>query len=166
LLVRGLAQTAGEQRRRDDQRERGEAWGARPHGAPEGSRRYDAAVTTKKPDAPANPFAKLAALRDDLPAGPSPSPTTSPGAKTPAAKPGPARAVVRYERKGRGGKEVTIVDKLELKAAELEAWAKALKQALGTGGMVEGDTIVLQGDVRPRIEAVLIARGVRKITIA
>src|SRR6185436_17444199 len=60
------------------------------------------------PPAPANnPFGKLASLRDQLPEGEAPKPT--PAAKTPA---GPARAVVRIERKGRGGKEATIVEKL------------------------------------------------------
>jgi len=114
-------------------------------------------VSTKKPEPPANPFAKLAALRDELPAGPA-----APAPKPPA---GPARAVVRYERKGRGGKEVTVVEKLDVKPAELETWAKDLKQALGTGGMVEDGAIVLQGDVRARVEKLLLARGVRKVTV-
>lgn len=69
------------------------------------------------------------------------------------------------ERKGRGGKEVTVVDKLGLRAAELEAWCKDLKHALGCGGAVEGEAIVLQGDLRSRIPAVLTARGVAKVTV-
>jgi translation initiation factor 1 len=115
-------------------------------------------VTTKKPDG--NPFAALSGLRDSLPAGPA---KAAPGEK-PAPK-GPARAVVRMERKGRAGKEATIVEKLELKPAELETWCRALKVALGCGGAVDGDAIVLQGDLRKRVEAVLIARGVRKVTV-
>src|SRR5262249_36932247 len=103
-------------------------------------------------------FADLAALRDALPAG-KPAPA-------PAAPKGPARAVVRYERKGRGGKEATIVEKLELREKELDIWCKALKQALGCGGAVDGDNIVLQGDQRARIEPLLTARGVRKVTVA
>ncbi len=70
------------------------------------------------------------------------------------------------ERKGRGGKEVTVVEKLALKAPDLEQWCKDLKQALGCGGAVDGETIVLQGDLRARIGAVLAAKGVAKITIA
>jgi translation initiation factor 1 len=69
------------------------------------------------------------------------------------------------ERKGRGGKEVTIVDKLGLRPAELERWCKDLKQALGCGGSVDGETIVLQGDLRTRVPAVLTARGVTKVTV-
>lgn len=116
-------------------------------------------MSTKRPE---HPFAALQALKDQLPRGPE-------TAVTPAAPPekaGPARAVVRLERKGRGGKEVTVVEKLGLAPAELEAWAKALKQALGTGGAVDGDAIVLQGDVRPRAEAILRERGVRKVTVS
>jgi translation initiation factor 1 len=101
-----------------------------------------------------NPFAALAALRDQLPRGPE---------KPERAPAGPARAVLRLERKGRAGKEVTIVEKLGLAAAELEGWARELKAALGVGGSVEGEAIVLAGDCRDRVEKVLLARGVRRV---
>jgi len=114
--------------------------------------------------APSSPFAQLAGLRDQLPAQPAP-PAAAAAAPKPPPK-GPARAVVRLERKGRGGKEATLVEKLELAPAELERWCKDLKAALGCGGAVDGATIVLQGDLRRRIEAVLLARGVRKVTLA
>lgn len=113
------------------------------------------------PPPPNNPFGSLSSLRDQLPAGQAPA---TPAAKPPP--PGPARAVVRYERKGRGGKEVMVVEKLELKPAELEVWTRALKQALGVGGSVDDDTIVLQGDCRQRLPALLTARGVRKVTVS
>ncbi len=117
-------------------------------------------MSSKKPD---NPFAGLAGLRDQLPAGPE-----QPAAKTakPGAPRGPARAVVRYERKGRGGKEVTLVEKLELGATELETWCRELKRALGCGGSVEGSAILLAGDQRGRLTPLLEARGVRKITVS
>lgn len=108
-----------------------------------------------------SPFEKLAALREQLPPGKAPAPAAAP----PAPK-GPARAVVRMERAGRRGKEATIVEKLGLPEKELELWCKALKQALGCGGAVDGDVIVLQGDLRTRLEPILIARGVRKVTIS
>ena len=86
-----------------------------------------------------------------------------------AAPKGPARAVVRMERKGRGGKEVTVVEKLGLQPAELERWCKELKQALGCGGSIDrvgdADAIVLQGDLRERVAAVLEKKGVAKVTI-
>jgi translation initiation factor 1 len=79
---------------------------------------------------------------------------------------GPRRAVVRYERSGRGGKEVTVIEQLGLKDAELQTWLKQLKSALGCGGSVEGDTIMLQGDHRKRLPAILTERGVRKVTVS
>jgi translation initiation factor 1 len=78
---------------------------------------------------------------------------------------GPARAVVRMERKGRGGKEVTVVEHLALPKAEREVWLKALKGALGCGGVVEEESLVLQGDQRERLPALLEARGVRRVTV-
>jgi translation initiation factor 1 len=111
---------------------------------------------TKKPN---NPFEALEPLRDKLPVG-----ATRPTEPTPVAK-GPARAVVRLERKQRRGKEVTVVEKLALPAKELERWCRELKQALGCGGSVENDTIVLQGDLRQRLPAVLTAKGVSRVTV-
>ena len=108
---------------------------------------------------PKSPFAALEKLRADLPAGPAPKAAPAPVAK------GPAWAVVRMERKGRGGKEATIIEKLGLKPAALEQWCKELKQALGCGGSVEGDCILLQGDLRQRLPAVLTAKGVGKVTV-
>ncbi len=124
--------------------------------------------------AAAGPFAKLQALRGALPAsaaseatGASPASGASgaSGASVAPTKKGPARAVVRLERKGRGGKDATIVAGLGLPAAELEAWLKALKGQLGCGGGIEGDELVLQGDLRKRVGPLLEARGVRKVIL-
>jgi translation initiation factor 1 len=114
-------------------------------------------MATKK-----DPFAALEALRSALPPGP-PAPAAKP--PTPARPKPPARAVVRMERKGRGGKEVTVVDKLGLRPAELETWCRELKHALGCGGAVDGELIVLQGDLRSRVSAVLTEKGIAKVTI-
>jgi translation initiation factor 1 len=86
--------------------------------------------------------------------------TGAPGAPT-----GPARAVVRMERSGRGGKEATVVEQLGLPAAELDVWLKALKAALGCGGSIESESLMLQGDHRKRLPAILKDRGVRKIIV-
>ncbi len=119
----------------------------------------------EQPSAPFhNPFGGLAERLGITPApapAPSPAPDPAPG---PPAK-GPARAVVRLERKGRGGKEATIVEKLELPPAALARWLGELKSALGCGGAVEGDALVLQGDQRDRLEPLLSKRGVRKVTL-
>ena len=105
-----------------------------------------------------NPFAALAGKRDQLPAGEA-------GIAPAQAPRGPARAVVRYERKGRGGKEVTVIEQLALREKDLQEWLKALKSALGCGGTSEGDSLVLQGDQRKRLPALLEARGVRKVSM-
>ena len=114
----------------------------------------------KPPPAFASPFAGLAGLRDSLPSAPQ---QTAPAPKPETGKKGPARAVVRREKKGRGGKEVTVVEQLGLAPRELEAWLKDLKGKLGCGGAVEGETLVLQGDQRDRTRALLETKGVRKI---
>jgi translation initiation factor 1 len=114
-----------------------------------------AAMSTKRD----SPFSSLEGLRDKLPSGPEPK------KQEPAKPKGPARAVVRYERKHRGGKEVTVVEKLDLKPAELEKWCKDLKQALGVGGFVEETAIILQGDLRTRLPDVLTKKGVAKVTV-
>jgi translation initiation factor 1 len=110
-----------------------------------------------------NPFAALTGLRGNLPQ------PAAPEAEPPVAPPGSvakiARAVVRLERSGRRGKEVTIVEHLSLGATDRERWLKDLKAGLGCGGVVEGDALVLQGDHRTRLPALLTARGVKKVTI-
>lgn len=75
------------------------------------------------------------------------------------------KAVIRFERKGRGGKAVTCVEQLELAPPELEQWLRELKHLLGCGGTVEGTALVLQGDHRQRLRDVLLERGVRKISV-
>lgn len=110
------------------------------------------------------PWDALEALRSSLPPGEARAASPA-AAANPAHGAKPARAVVRMERKGRGGKEVTIVEKLGLRDKELEAWCRDLKQALGCGGAVDGDAIVLQGDLRSRLPAVLTAKGVAKVAV-
>ena len=75
------------------------------------------------------------------------------------------RAVIRVERSGRRGKEVTVVEHLAIAAAARDEWLKALKAALGCGGSVEGERLVLQGDQRKRLPALLQGRGVKKVIV-
>ena len=65
----------------------------------------------------ANPFAALTRLRDELPVADAPAAIDE---APPAPAPPPARAVVRYQRKGRGGKEATIVEQLGLSPEQAE----------------------------------------------
>ena len=110
-----------------------------------------------------NPFAAVLGKLKDLPQAPKPQ-EAAPAAPRPPAI-GPARAVVRMERKGRGGKEVTAIEQLGLEPKKLEIWLKELKAALGCGGAIENDAIVLQGDQRKRLPALLSARGVRRVIV-
>lgn len=114
-----------------------------------------------------NPFASLGHLRGAGPSPPSPASTEAKGTVPAVATRGTIpRAVVRMERSGRGGKEVTVIDHLGLPPDELSHWLKALKSALGCGGVVEEASIVLQGDQRTRTPALLTARGVKRVTVA
>ena len=108
-----------------------------------------------------NPFAALQGLKESLPEGKPPAPIAEVPAK------GPAKAVVRMERVGRGGKEVTVIEQLEMSLSlkEREKWLKALKGALGCGGTLEGDNLVLQGDHRERVKELLEKKGVRKVVV-
>lgn len=65
---------------------------------------------------------------------------------------------IGFEKKGRGGKTVTLVT-FQNPASDAAEWAKKLKTRLGVGGSVDSDGIVLQGDVRTKVEAYLQAEG-------
>lgn len=112
----------------------------------------------------ANPFAALTRLRDELPLGEAPP--TAETTPSPPVPPAPARAIVRYQRKGRGGKEATIVEQLGLSPEQAETWCIDFKRALGCGGGVEGEQLVFAGDQRARLPALLEARGVRRVTVS
>jgi translation initiation factor 1 len=73
----------------------------------------------------------------------------------------PARIVakLRMEKKGRGGKTVTVVDGLPHNAAFLKDLSQDLKRACGTGGAVVDGTVELQGDQRDRVRGLLQQKG-------
>ncbi len=68
-------------------------------------------------------------------------------------------AKLRMEKKGRGGKTVTVVDGLPRNAAFLRELSQELKRACGTGGAVLEGAIELQGELRERVRDVLIKKG-------
>jgi translation initiation factor 1 len=80
---------------------------------------------------------------------------------SPRDEPVPARlsAVLRLEKKGRGGKSVTVVSGLPRNEPFLRELAGALKRACGTGGTVADGTVEIQGDQRERLRVALAARG-------
>jgi translation initiation factor 1 len=73
----------------------------------------------------------------------------------------PSRPVarLRMEKKGRGGKTVTVVFGLPRNAAYLAALAQELKRACGVGGSPTDDGVILQGDVRDRVRQLLAAKS-------
>lgn len=68
-------------------------------------------------------------------------------------------ARLRMEKKGRGGKIVTVVYGLPQNAGFLKELAQELKRACGTGGTTTDDGVELQGDLRDRVREVLVKRG-------
>jgi translation initiation factor 1 len=90
-----------------------------------------------------------------------PDPEPSPQEAAAPAYPSAARqtAKISLDRKGRGGKAVTIVSGLRHDPATLEALLKRLKQQCGAGGTLKDGTIEIQGDQRERVATVLTAMG-------
>ena len=66
---------------------------------------------------------------------------------------------VRYERKGRGGKGVTLIDGILKTKEELKVIAKDLKKKCGVGGALKENTIEIQGDQRDLIVQLLSDKG-------
>jgi len=78
-----------------------------------------------------------------------------------ASAPVPVRPVakLRMEKKGRGGKTVTVVFGLPNNTAFLKELTQELKRACGTGGTATDEGVELQGDLRDRVRELLLARG-------
>jgi translation initiation factor 1 len=78
-----------------------------------------------------------------------------------AEEPVPAtlRCMLRLEKKGRGGKSVTVVAELPRNRAFLAALAAELKRACGTGGTAADGAVEIQGDQRGRLRPLLAAKG-------
>ena len=78
-----------------------------------------------------------------------------------AEEPVPARvtAKLRMEKKGRGGKSMSVVDGLPRTTEFLKTLCADLKRFCGTGGAVAEGTIELQGDLRERLRPHLAAKG-------
>ncbi len=66
---------------------------------------------------------------------------------------------VRMERSGRGGKTVTVVSGFIGTDDDLDELGRTLKTKCGVGGSVKDGLIIIQGDFRERVVALLQALG-------
>lgn len=73
--------------------------------------------------------------------------------------PGEQTAALYRDRKGRGGKTVTVIRELQLTPADRKALAKQLKKICGSGGTIKGAAIEIQGDHREKVAQVLREMG-------
>ena len=71
------------------------------------------------------------------------------------------RVCVRLDKKGRGGKSVTLIEGLPMASSDMDSLLKKLKSRFGTGGAVKDTVIEIQGDHRDAIMAVLESLGYR-----
>lgn len=87
--------------------------------------------TSSEPELPANPAAALPTLQHNSPVR------------------------VQLEKKGRGGKSVSVITGVKSPAKGKKALLKHLKSRLGTGGAIKGDNLEIQGDRRDDIVVLL-----------
>lgn len=101
----------------------------------------------------------LSALKDsgDIPVDNTPAEPDEPASQTDAVQKNALHVLV--EKKGRGGKTATIVEGFEGSGETLEKIARTLKRKLGTGGSARGGEILIQGDRKADVIALLKSLG-------
>ena len=65
----------------------------------------------------------------------------------------------KYEKKGRNGKPVTLIEGFEGSEEELKNISKKIKTTLGIGGSEKDGVIIIQGDNRDKIMKILSDMG-------
>ena len=74
-----------------------------------------------------------------------------------------SRIRVHLEKKGRGGKSVSIIKGLEMTNAMMKDYEKALKSLCGVGGTQKNGEIIIQGDHRDKIINYFKSKGAKDI---
>ena len=67
--------------------------------------------------------------------------------------------ICKFEKKGRNGKPVTLIEGFEGTDEELKQISKKIKTTLGIGGSEKDGIIVIQGDNRDKIMKILSDMG-------
>ena len=95
------------------------------------------------------------------PPAPTRRPTGARGTESGPLPPDPGDGIVRLHRgkSGRGGKPGTLVVGLPGTSSELDAILKRCKRQIGAGGTRQDRVLMIQGDHRERLQALLEAEG-------
>ena len=95
----------------------------------------------------------------DEPAAAHDEPQPDASKEDPVAQQGKNRLDIILERKGRAGKQATIITGFICDDEALKQVASKLKSSLGVGGSARGGEILIQGDFRTRVLEQLDAMG-------
>ena len=110
-------------------------------------------------------FSGLASLRDELPSSELSDAESEPNAEsTPDTATASVKLVLQREKKGRAGKTATRLRGLTSPEDRLH-WAQRLKKELGCGATIEGEDVILLGDVGARAKTRLEAGGFRRVVL-
>ena len=69
---------------------------------------------------------------------------------------------IQLEKKGRGGKEVTVISHLGLSGAQLLELLQLIKKKLGTGGTLKNQSLEIQGNRVAEVRELLVSQGILK----